>query len=83
MNGTASLLMAATALALGTTAVSASADVTKGQCVDADAQAEMLRRDGKLSAPRQQLLVSTSSASARFAPSAGPGGGGVLLSGGL
>jgi hypothetical protein len=36
-------------------ALSASADVTKPQCVDANRQAQSLRRDGKLDAARAQL----------------------------
>src|SRR5579871_1225908 len=37
----------------------ASADVTKAQCVDADTQAQQLRREGKLGATRAQLKICT------------------------
>src|SRR5207237_2673547 len=38
-------------------AVGAHADPTKDQCVDADTKAQSLRRDGKLSAARDQLKM--------------------------
>jgi hypothetical protein len=51
--GPSSLLAAALLLA----PASASADVTKDQCVDANAKAQPLRRDGKLGAARVELQI--------------------------
>ncbi|HEY6463332.1 MAG TPA: hypothetical protein VIY73_24365, partial [Polyangiaceae bacterium] len=45
----------ATTLALMLAAAPAAAEVTKDQCVDADTQAQNLRRSGKLAAARAQL----------------------------
>jgi hypothetical protein len=53
--GLSSLLAAAPLLAPG----SALADVTKDQCVDANAKAQPLRRDGKLGAARVELQICT------------------------
>jgi len=48
---------AALGLALALAPASAAADVTKDQCVDADTQAQILRRAGKLTAARAQLAT--------------------------
>jgi hypothetical protein len=48
---------AAVAGALSLLAITAHADPTKDQCVDADTKAQSLRRDGKLSAARDQLKL--------------------------
>jgi hypothetical protein len=52
----------ALASALASAAITARADPTKDQCVDADTRAQSLRRDGKLSAAREQLKVCVSQA---------------------
>jgi hypothetical protein len=43
-------------VAVAASAVPAHADVTKDQCIDSNTQAQALRRDGKLTAARTQLL---------------------------
>jgi hypothetical protein len=43
-------------VAVAANAMPAHADVTKDQCIDSNTQAQALRRDGKLSAARAQLL---------------------------
>ena len=48
------------ALAVGLPSGSALADMTKDQCVDANSKAQDLRRDGKLSAAREQLRACSS-----------------------
>ena len=53
MRALATLAILATSLC----ASSAFADVTKDQCIDANTQAQSLRRDGKLGAAREQLRV--------------------------
>jgi hypothetical protein len=44
------------AVAHGSVPPAARADMTKAQCVDANVSAQDLRRDGKLSAAREQLV---------------------------
>jgi hypothetical protein len=44
------------AFALALASAPATADLTKDQCIDADTQAQTLRRGGKLTATREQLL---------------------------
>jgi hypothetical protein len=51
------LSVATFAAALSLVSASASAEVTKDQCVDANAKAQPLRRDGRFSAAREQLLI--------------------------
>jgi hypothetical protein len=46
-----------TGLTVSLLAVSATADVTKEQCVDANGQGQQLRREGKLAAAREQLRL--------------------------
>jgi hypothetical protein len=50
-------LLVATAAALSMTALPSSAEVTKGDCIDANARAQDLRRDGRFALARDQLRL--------------------------
>jgi serine/threonine-protein kinase len=55
--GVRALLFASLAAASGLGSRPAVADVTKGQCVDANSAAQSLRREGRLGAARERLLA--------------------------